>query len=424
MARKRYFCGLDVGTTKICCLIGLEDPNGRLTVVGVSVVPTRVEDYPGEIIANSKTKDLDLVADRIRDAVTNAERMAGAQGQVKDVAVGIAGHDLIGQTVFASVAIGSPDTGVTERDLARVYEGVKRVVDTDENRSILQLIPHSYTIDKTPNIHKPMGLCGSELKLFAHVVTAQKHSTANVYKCVVQAGYRPIIMAAQGIASAECILTEAEKQIGTILVDMGGGTTDFAAYLGGSVVASGSLNHGGEEITLALAKNLHIHPDSANDLKVRYGRAMMDPGSASESFTVDLLTTGESCTYRREDISATAYDKLSMAFARVVEQFEASGYLCQDIGAGVKLTGGGSLMLGIEELAAGIFNRPTALARPLPIPGFDSATASPIYSTACGLLLMAQKHDRPSSTDVVTDHTLSQKLKFVFRKILSLYTGG
>jgi cell division protein FtsA len=423
LRRHRYFCGLDIGTTKICCVIGRETPDGRLTVEGVGVVSTRVEDYPGEIMVNAQPRDLGLVADRIAEAVSNAERMAGAGVRVREVCVGIAGQDLRGETVDASVEVASPESGVSERDLERVLNSVQKAITLPEDSSVLQLIPHSYRADQTANVYKPLGLSCHKLTLYAHAVTAKKTSANNIYRCISQAGYSPTLMVAQGIASGEAILTEAERRMGTLLIDLGGGTTDFAAYLGGSVVASGSLNHGGEEITNALARRLHIDPDTADDLKIRYGRAMMDSGSSSEAFSVNLLATGEPVAYRREDISTTAFDKLSRTFEMVVEQFENTGYRLSHLGSGIKLTGGGSLMPGIEDLAAGIFGLPTAVARPLPMPGFDSGIASPIHSTACGLLLLAHKANRPSSTETVTNHTLGQKATNLMRRIWKLYTG-
>jgi cell division protein FtsA len=393
MARssRRYFCGLDLGTTKICCVIGQENEQGELLVLSRKIVPTHVPGHTGPIMRDAEVLNLPLLADLIRAAVTEAEKECPGRPRIREVAVGLAGRDVRGEFPSAYIDIHDPATGVTKKDIQRVQDKIRRALDEIPDSSIVSLIPHSYKIDNTGGIQDPLGLSGDKLTLYAHAILANPRVARNIYNCLSEAGYTPQILAAQSLASAEAVLSDKDRLQGTLIIDIGGGTSDYALYTGGSVVASGSVALGGETVTHALAQNLHIDPDDAHNLKFRYGHAILDGRYADEPISVPLLTTGQRANYTKRDVLNIVSETMRNLLEQVYLNLESSGFGPRHIKAGIKLTGGGSQIEGITDLTSAIFQRPAQVARPRPMAGFDSGIASPVYSTACGLLIMAHR---------------------------------
>jgi len=378
---QRVIVGVDVGTTKICALIGEVDENNRLTVVGAGVAPAQG-------LRKGVVVDIDDAAASIRTALTQTERISGYQ--IGTAFVGIAGQHIMSHNSHGSVAISPQKHEVTQFDIDRAIENA-RAVPPPHNREVLHVIPREYVVDGEDGIRDPLGMSGYRLEVVTHIVTGAMASIHNLEKSVQKAGIEIDDMVLEPMASGEAVLSQAERDLGVALVDIGGGTTDIAIYVHGSVFYSAVLPVGGNHLTNDIAVGLRAPSHVAEEMKIQYGSAIaaaIDSDEMVEMMTFENAGTGQvSRRFLCEILEARAHELLSM----VGEEIKKSGYNGV-LPAGIVLTGGSSQLAKLDDLARNALGMPVRLGRPEHIQGLTDDLGSPAYATSVGLLLWGLKN--------------------------------
>ncbi len=379
---KVMFTGLDIGTTKICAIVGEIEPSGKVTILGVASTPSQG-------LRRGVVINLDETVDSIRIAIRKAEDIA--QVTVKDVFVGIAGGHIQCHQLEAMVDVANAERGITRADIRRVVDrAIENQVPVE--REVLHLIPQRFHIDDGP-IMDPLGFCSRTLKAEVMLVTAAVTSAQNIIRAVSQARYRVSGIYLEPLASSLAVLTEEQKELGVVLIDIGGGTSDAAIWADGAVRFTGVVPFGGDAITEDISKVLKINRYDAENMKKKDGHClphMVDPREMLQlppGFSAQ--TEEHSRQFLAEVIECRLEEMLNMVKAKI-ERVPAYDRAY----GGIVLTGGGSLQLGICELAQKVFGRPCRLGAPAGLSGLSSGVASPIYSTGVGLVLYGLEHER------------------------------
>jgi len=369
----KYVIGLDVGTTKVCSIIG-EESNGSFNILGVGTTPS-LGIKKGIVI------DIEQTIASIQKAIEKASRMAGRE--VHEIIIGIAGGHIQCHNSRASVEIVNPERGVTRNDIIRVTERAK-TLSMPVDREILHLIPQEYITDNGP-VKNPFGQVSTRLEVKVHVVTAAVTAVQNLIRCVKQGGFSTSDILLQSIASAEAILEEDEKELGVLLLDIGGGTTDVAIINNGHIRYSGVIPYGGDNLTKDIAQGLRISLFDAENIKKKYGCAISSQVRPEESFSVMQVVNHKKNTIARNKLSDIIEARLEEIFKLVIESIKSSASR-EKYFAGVVLTGGTTLLEGIAELGEKVFECPCRVGVPYGLKGMSSVISSPIYSTGVGLV--------------------------------------
>ncbi len=366
--------GLDVGTTKVCAIIGEQDADGVLSILGVGTTPS-------EGLKKGIVIDIKQTVDSIQKAVQKAQRMAGRE--ICQVIVGIAGGYIQCSCSRASVEIINPARGVSPDDVQRVVERSK-VLGMPVDREILHAIPQEYYTDSGPVIN-PLGQITSKLEVTTHIITASVTSIQNLVRCVNTAGYNTTAILLEAIASAHAILLPQDRELGVLILDIGGGTTDVAVFSRGHIRYSGVIPHGGDNITNDIAYGLKISSFDAENVKKKHGCGMVSMVRPDETFSVKQVLTEKSVTFKRQFLANIIEARLEEIFHLVKESIQVSPVRDKNF-AGVVVTGGTALIEGIAELAEKVFECPAHMGVPRGLKGMTGVTTSPIYATGIGLV--------------------------------------
>lgn len=384
--KRKYITGLDIGTTKICAIIGQTTPEGDLSILGFGSVPS-LGLRRGIVI------DIDSTVESIQKAVSKAEEMADVP--VRDVFVGIAGGHISSENSRGVVEVANPHRGVTETDIARVIEKAKSVA-MPIDREMLHCIPQEYLVDDQEGIQNPIGLAGNRLEVRCHIVTAAVTSAQNIVRCVNQAGFRTADVLLQSLASSLSVLDENQRDLGVLLVDIGGGTTDLAVYMDGAIKYSGVVPFGGDNITHDIATVLKMSRFDAENVKKKFGSAWPVSVGADEEIDSAGFIDPRHANRSRRHLAEVIQSRTEEILTLCRQQIERTPYAGRLV-AGVVLTGGSALMPGITDLCESVFRQPARVGAPQGLKGMSGVIASPIYSTGVGLVchgLLAQ-NSRP-----------------------------
>jgi cell division protein FtsA len=378
MRRKRkrnIVVGLDVGTTKICSVIAEPAPDGQMHILGVGTSPSKG-------LLKGTVVNIESTVDSIGRAVDEAEEAAGCE--VQSVFVGIAGGHIKSQNSRGVVSINSDSKEITEGDVRRVIESAQAIT-LSIDREILHAIPQTFIVDGQDGVKNPIGLCGMRLEADVHIVTGAVTSAQNIIKCVNLAGFQAEDIVLQPLASSIATLTEVDKEVGVLLIDIGGGTTDFIIFSDDTVRHSDVLTMGGDLITRDISQILKIPEANAESIKQKYGHAMSNEVRENEEFPLPPTVGREARNEPRKMLAEIIEYRMREILNIVKEEVERNK--CGDkIGAGVVLTGGACLLKGSKELTRLVFNNiPTRVGRPLNIANNPPELDNPIYSTGVGL---------------------------------------
>jgi cell division protein FtsA len=411
MNEKNIIVGLDIGTTKVCTIVGSINSSSELEIIGIGT-------HPSQGLKKGSVVNIDKTIKSIQCSVEEAKLMAGVN--ISRATIGIAGSHIYSFNSSGVVAVKGKE--ITEADVERVIEAAKAVV-IPSDREIIHVIAQEFRVDNTMGIKNPVGMCGVRLEAHVHVVTGSMALIQNLVKCVEQTGIRADMVTLQPIASSEAVLSVEEREMGVILVDIGGGTTDIAIWKDGSLVHTQIIPVGGNHFTNDLAVALKIPHAEAERIKINHGCVLAEQVNQSAHITVQGL---QGTKPREVSISVVA----NVLGARAEELFEiikeiiADRNLQNEISGGVVLTGGGALTKGISELGEYLLERPTKIGYPLSFGGMTNIMQNPKFSTVLGLLLESKKRAHDGKTqiehnsgqlDLVTK--LSDGLKSVFREI-------
>lgn len=368
--------GLDIGTTKIACLVGEVDERRRLRIVGVGIVPSRG-------IKKGMIVSVEEATAAIQEAVERAERSSGHE--LRDAYVGVAGSHISALNSRGTTPINRPSHAVEMDDVQRALEAA-RTIAIPHSQEIIHVVPRGYWLDGSNGVRDPVGLHGYRLEVEAHVVTAGATSLQTIEKCCQEADLSVRAFVMEPLASGEAVLSDDEKELGVVLVDIGGGTTDISIFLEGSVWHTTSLPIGGDHLTHDLAIGLQCPHSVAEEIKKRYGYASL-AGLPEPDAPLEVAHFGDEPLRGRvrADVAEILHYRVEEIFDLVRREMKRSGYDGL-LPAGLVLCGGSAQLAGIKEAGRAYFDLPVRVAMPQALSGMVDLLGSPAYATSVGLL--------------------------------------
>jgi len=379
MAKKENIVvGLDIGTTKICAIVGEISSEG-LDIIGVGTSPSRG-------LRKGVVINIDSTVESIKRSVEEAELMAGCE--INNVFVGIAGGHIKGFNSHGIVAV--KDNEVRSGDMMRVLDAAKAVA-IPMDREVIHTLPQEFVIDDQDGIRDPIGMSGVRLETKVHIVTASVTSAQNIIKCANRAGLNVKDIVLQPLASSEAVLCSDEKELGVVLIDIGGGTTDIAVFSQGSIIHTAVIALGGNHVTNDIAVGLRTPVAEAERIKQGYGCALSDMVEKNELIDVPSVGGRRPRALSRQVLSEIIEPRMEEIFQLVKQELIKSGY-GDLIASGVVITGGSTLMEGTAEMTEQVLEAPVRQGSPTGIGGLVEVVNSPIYSTGVGLALYGAKN--------------------------------
>ena len=382
---ERVAACIDVGTTKICTLIGETDGAADdLRIVGVGVVPSR--GIRKGVVVNVKE-----TTDAILASIDKAERISGCE--IESAYVGLAGAHISSVNSVGAVAINRGERGVQPTDVERALDAA-RAMPVPHNRQVLHAIPRSYKLDGDDGVRDPLGMQAYRMEVEAHIITGATTSIHNLVKCVQATGIGVDAMVLEPLASGEAVLTEVEREMGVVLADIGGGTTDIAIFIEGSIWHTVVLPMGGEHITHDIAIGLRTPFTTAGELKIKYGNTSSKNVQIDETLDVTAFGEGGPQQVSRLFLTQIIEARVEEIFELIRQEIKRSGYDGL-LPAGVVLCGGTADLAGIRDVAREQLNLPVRTGTPHDIRGLVDILGSPAYATSVGLLLWGLRCDVP-----------------------------
>jgi cell division protein FtsA len=379
---ERVIACIDVGTTKICTLIGETNAAGDLRIVGVGVAPSRG-------IRKGVVVNVQEVTDAILSSIDKAERISGYE--IESAYVGLAGAHISSVNSRGAVAINRGERGVQPADIERALDAA-RALPIPHNRRILHAIPRSYMLDGDDGVRAPLGMQAYRLEVEAHIITGATTSIHNLVKCVQATGMGIEAMVLEPLASGEAVLTDVEREMGVVLADIGGGTTDIAVFIEGSIWHTVVLPTGGEHITHDIAVGLRTPFANAEELKIKYGNAYSRNIDPEDMLDVTAFGEGERQQVSRHFLAQIIEARVEEIFELIRQEIKRSGYDGL-LPAGVVLCGGTAELAGIRDVARDVLNLPIRIGTPHDLRGMVDVLGSPAYATGVGLIQWGLRRD-------------------------------
>lgn len=379
--QERVIVGIDVGTTKICVLVGELDRDGKLAIVGVGTCPSQG-------LRRGVVVNIEETVTSIAAALDRAERLSGKK--ITTAYVGIAGSHIDSENSKGFVAISPSHRDITQNDISRAIE-VARAIAMPANREVIHVIPRGYVVDGQEGIKNPIGMSGFRLEVEAHIITGAVSSIRNLIKCVHEAQVEIEDLVLEPLASSEAVLDEGETDLGVALVDIGGGTTDVAVFTDGAIWHTVVLPVGGNLITNDIAIGLRLPFGIAEELKITYGHC--DPSLIADDDMIDLaqFMPDTNDLVPRKLLAEIIQARVEEIFNMVHEEIKKSGYDGL-LPAGIVVTGGTAELPGILDMAGQVLDLPARVGSPLGLHGLADSISRPAYATAVGLLLWGLRH--------------------------------
>ncbi|MBQ4491902.1 MAG: cell division protein FtsA [Deltaproteobacteria bacterium] len=376
--KDRLVVGLDVGTTKICAIVG------NITSEGMEIVG--IGNCPSQGLRKGMVINIESTVAAIRQAIQEAELMAGCE--IRSVFTGIAGGHIKSFNSQGVIAI--KDREVTQEDLRRVIDAAKAVA-IPMDREVLHILPQEFIVDDQDGITEPLGMRGVRLEARVHIVTGAVASAQNIIKCCNRAGVDVADIVLEQLASSESILTDEEKQLGVVLLDIGGGTTDIAILVDNSIRHTAVLSLGGNHLTNDIAVGLRTPLNEAERIKREHGCALSSMVNRDENIEVPSVGGRPARTLSRQVLTEILEPRVEEIFTLADQEIRRSGF-GDLIVSGVVLTGGTCLLPGMAELGEQIFNLPVRVGSPRDLGGLTDVVNSPVFATGVGLVKYGGKN--------------------------------
>ncbi|HPH95581.1 MAG TPA: cell division protein FtsA [Anaerolineaceae bacterium] len=365
--------GIDIGTTKICTLVARVEADHRLRILGVGIEPSQG-------IRKGTVVDLAAASQAVARSIQKAQHTSGLE--ITSALVSLAGSHV--SSVNSRGVVGIARQVVDQDDVIRALDAAQAVA-IPHNREIIHVIQRGFTVDGQDGIRMPVGMHGYRLEVEAHIITAGESTVENLRQCVAASGVTVSQFVLNPLASAEVVLSETERQMGVVVCDIGGGTTDMAIYAEGDILHTMVLSVGGNHITNDIAHGLRLPTSQAEEVKKQHGYAIEEEVSDEESFIVRAFGEDKPVQTSRRELAHIIEARVEEIFLLVMQEIKRSGYDGL-LPAGMVLTGGTSLLPGIRNLASNVLGVPVRLARPENLLGLADQLYSPSYSTSVGLL--------------------------------------
>ncbi|MBU1032059.1 cell division protein FtsA [Patescibacteria group bacterium] len=399
MAKDRIICGIDVGSSKIATLIASVDSQasggGKINLIGVSATPSRG-------VKKNQVVDIDEAIGAITESVEAAERMAGYSIQQAFVTVG--GPQIESVNQHAVVAVSAPEEEIKNSDVQRVNDAA-RAIPLPSSREILHVIPRTFTVDGQEGIKDPIGMTGVRLETETHIITGSATSMRNLVKCVQEVGIDVAELVFSGIVSSLAILSDTEKELGAVLVDIGGETTDVVIFIDGSVAYSSVIPIGARHITSDMAVGLRVSLESAEKIKLSLGKSPKLPvldeessknGKKKEEEAIDIKALGLAEEVqkisRKAVVDGIIKPRLQEIFKYVGKELKKSSFGTQ-VPSGLVICGGGAQTVGVLEQAKYVLGFPARVGQIEGLSGLVDEIDSPSFASAAGLILYGVTQD-------------------------------
>jgi cell division protein FtsA len=372
--------GLDIGTTKVCAIIGRINEFEGIDIVGVGVSPSRG-------LRKGVVVNIESTVNSVATAIEKAELMAGIE--VKSVFAGIAGGHVEGINSRGVVAVSTRNREITELEVERVIDAAKALALPME-REVIHVIPQEFVIDNQDGIKDPIGMSGVRLEAEVHIVTGAVASAQNIVKSVNRAGYAVNDIVLEPLASAMATLKDDEKELGVVLIDIGGGTTDVLIYLNGSVWHTNVLAMGGNHVTNDISIGLRTPVNAAEEIKHRWGIALSGMVEPDEIIEVPNVGGRNPSRMPRQILAEIVQPRMEEIFFLVKEELDKKDFK-ELLAGGIVLTGGASQLEGCEKLAEDVFGMPVRIGIPSGVSGLVEEVTSPEFATGVGLVHYGKK---------------------------------
>lgn len=395
MAKKNSIVvGLDIGTSKVCAVIGEMSEQG-VEIIGVG-------SHPSQGLRKGVVINIEGTVNSVKKAVEEAGLMAGCE--IHTVFTSISGGHIKAFNSHGIVAVKNKE--VTQRDLERVIDAA-RAVAIPMDRDVLHVLPQDYVIDDQDGIREPLGMSGVRLEAKVHIVTGAATSAQNIVKCCNRTGLNVAEMVLAPLAAAEAVLSDEERELGVVLVDVGGGTTDIAIYHDGAVKHTAVVGIGGNHVTNDIAAGLRTPFNDAERIKQRYGSAKAVMVPASERVEVPGVAGKSAGSVSRQILCEIIEPRLDEIFELVQKEIVKSGFEGA-LTSGIVITGGSMLLPGAVEMAERSFGLPVRLGLPAHVRGLVDIIRNPTYATGVGLVLHGMKRHERNVYRIREDKILSK----------------
>ncbi|MDO9065342.1 MAG: cell division protein FtsA [Sulfuricella sp.] len=405
--QKNLIVGLDIGTSKIVAIVAEILPEGRLEIIGMGQAPSRG-------LKKGVVVNIESTVNAIQRALEEAELMADCK--IREVYTGIAGSHIRSINSHGMVAI--KDKEVSQSDVDRVIETARAVIiPTDQQ--VLHILTQEFIIDGQEDVREPLGMSGVKLEVKVHIVTGAISAAQNIIKCVRRCGLEVRDLILQPLASSMAVLSEDEKDLGVCLVDIGGGTTDIAVFIGGAIRHTSVIPIAGDQITNDVAMALRTPTADAEDLKVKYGCALRQLADAKEM--IEVLGVGDRPARQlsRQTLAEVIEPRVEELYSLVQAELRRSGFE-ELLSSGIVITGGSSAMEGMAELGEEVIHMPVRLGMPQYVGGLAEVVRNPRFATGVGLLLAGMDQHQRHHLATMQNGSVTQ----IFNRMKSWFQGN
>lgn len=404
---RNLIVGLDIGTSKVAAVVGEINLEGKIEIIGIGSHPSRG-------LKKGVVVNIESTVQSIQRAVEEAELMAGCQ--INSVYTGIAGSHIRSLNSHGIVAI--RDKEVSSTDVDRVMDAA-RAVAIPADQKILHTIAQEFIIDNQEGIQEPVGMSGVRLEAKVHMITGAVSAAQNIVKCVRRCGLEVDDIILEQLASSYSVLSDDEKELGVCLVDIGGGTTDLAVFTEGSIRHTAVIPIAGDQVTNDIAVALRTPTQYAEEIKIKYGCALMQLASSEETIEVPSVGDRPARRLARQTLAEVVEPRYEELMTLVQAELRRSGF--EDlVAAGIVLTGGSSKMEGLIDLAEEVFHIPVRLGSPQHVGGLVDVVRNPIYATGVGLLLFGRENGQHRVAEVNS----GKGIKGVLQRMKSWFQGN
>jgi cell division protein FtsA len=403
---RKIITAIDVGTTKICTIIGTLDSGGGVQVLGVGLVPSKGL-HKGMVV------NVDEAKLSIADSIRRAEQAGGVK--VESAYVGVTGRHIHSTNSHGVVAIPRNDRLVRSDDLRRVLDSAQSI-NIPDDRKILHAIPRHYNLDNQERVKNPVGMHGFRLDVETHIVTAAVASVQNLVKCIRSIGVEIADLILEPLASGESVLTAEERELGIILADIGGGTTDIAVFKDGSIYHTSVIPVAGYQFTSDLSIGLGLPFDIAEAMKKKYGNVSPELITKNDDSTLNI-ENGHSVSYKY--LCGILKDRMEELLRLILLEMPDSNYngLAP---AGLVITGGGAKMSGLQALAKSVIRIPTRVGQPMGVYGITDILHDPCNATGVGLLLWGTRNQGKPAWEAKTKNGVLGNFMGMLKKFLGM----
>ena len=400
--------GLDIGTTKICAVVGEIQP-GTIEIIGIG-------SHPSEGLRKGVVINIEKTVNSIKEAIEEAETMAGCE--ISSVYAGIAGGHIKGFNSHGVIAL--KDKEVTRKDIDRVIEAASAVA-IPMDREIIHVLTQEFIVDEQDGIVDPLGMSGVRLEAKIHIVTGAVTSAQNIIKCANRAGLDVCDIVLESLASNEAVLAEEERNLGVALIDFGGGTTDMAVFSKGAIKHTSVLALGGDNLTYDVSIGLRTPRLEAEKIKIKYGCAVSSMIGKDETIEVPGVGGRHPRVLSRQILGEILEPRVEEMFTLIHNELIRSGYDTM-VNSGVVITGGSAELAGVAEIAEQIFNVPSRTGYPQGVNGLIEVVNKPMYATAVGLVLYGAQRIKEGKKFRIRDNNIfgrvMERMKKWFKDII------